>query len=217
MLTGLEGRVLENTTVWCFPATPLRPQAGKSRFQSSGQQVNRPALFLSKTKTGLEGELDERARWAKKRGRASDKTRSIVTRERARRLCFGGTSRDTARRRASPVSKALDSRSTDLLFFYLRLKRGLKGSSMSAPGGRRSEVERVTKQGVSRRGSERDDYVLEGRAATPHVFLSPSPTVPSGRCGEGSSRPNGGWNLKRRVESSRFKFRGSTVGHGENP
>ena len=74
-----------------------RPQAGKSRFQSSGQQVNRPALFLSKTKTGLEGELDERARWAKKRGRASDKTRSIVTRERARRLCFGGTSRDTAR------------------------------------------------------------------------------------------------------------------------
>ena len=27
---GLEGRVLENSPVDCFPAPPLRPQAGKS-------------------------------------------------------------------------------------------------------------------------------------------------------------------------------------------
>jgi hypothetical protein len=43
---GLEGRVLENTPVGCFPAPPRRPQAGKSRFPHSKRAGLVPALLL---------------------------------------------------------------------------------------------------------------------------------------------------------------------------
>jgi len=42
---GLEGRVLENSPVDCFPAPPLRPQTGKS-LHPHQKLVERRAFFF---------------------------------------------------------------------------------------------------------------------------------------------------------------------------
>ena len=43
---GLEGRVLENSPVDCFPAPPLRPQAGKSLHPYQSLVSSETRLFL---------------------------------------------------------------------------------------------------------------------------------------------------------------------------
>ena len=43
---GLEGRVLENSPVDCFPAPPLRPQAGKSLHPHQSLVSSETRLFL---------------------------------------------------------------------------------------------------------------------------------------------------------------------------
>ena len=45
---GLEGRVLENSPVDCFPAPPLRPQTGKSLHPHQKLVERRAFSFLSK-------------------------------------------------------------------------------------------------------------------------------------------------------------------------